>query len=92
MVNEPDNLVLQILRDIRGAQAEHFRVLTEHSRFHAEQKQALSEIIDELKSVNNNAVYAAGFAVLGRRDNDVTVERVTRLEARIQRIEEKLDG
>lgn len=85
MTSEPENPVLQIVREIRATQAEH-------SRFHAEHKEAFSEIHDELKSVNNNAVYAAGFAVLGRRDNDVTVERVTRLEARIQRIEEKLDG
>ena len=85
MASEPDNLVLQMLRDIRATQAEH-------SRFHAEHKQAFAEIRDELKGVNNNAVYAAGFAVLGRRDNDVTGERVTKLEARVQRIEEKLDG
>ena len=57
-----------------------------------EHKQAFAEIREELQSVNNNAVYAAGFAVLGRRDNDVTGERVTKLEARVQRIEEKLDG
>jgi exonuclease VII large subunit len=91
MVGEPDNLVLQILREIRGAQTEHSRVLTEHSRYHAEHKQAFSEIRDELKSVNNNAVYAAGFAVLGRRDNEVAIDRVTKLESRVQRIEEKLD-
>ena len=70
MASEPDNLVLQMLRDIRATQAEH-------SRFHAEHRQAFAEIRQELHSVNNSAVYTAGFAVLGRRDNDVTGERVT---------------
>ena len=85
MANEPDNLVLQFMREIRAT-------LAEHSRFHAEHKQAFAEMRDELRTVNQNATYAAGFAVLGRRDNDVTGERVTKLEARVQRIEEKLDG
>ena len=85
MASEPENMVLQILRDIRAT-------LNEHSRFHAEHKQAFAEIRQELQGVNNNAVYAAGFAVLGRRDYDTTGDRVAKLEARVQRIEEKLDG
>jgi polyhydroxyalkanoate synthesis regulator phasin len=85
MANEPDNLVLQSLRDICATQAEH-------TRMHAEHRQSFVEIREELRGANNNAVYAAGFAVLGRRDNDTTGERVTKLEARVQRIEEKLDG
>ena len=40
MANEPENLVLQMLREIRGTLAEHSRTLAEHSRFHAEHKQA----------------------------------------------------
>ncbi|MFM9940862.1 MAG: hypothetical protein ACKVP7_15370 [Hyphomicrobiaceae bacterium] len=70
MATEPDNLVLQLLRDIRATLTEHSRVLSEHSRFHTEHKQAFAEIRDELRNVNNNAAFASGFALLGRRDND----------------------
>jgi hypothetical protein len=76
MANEPDNLVLQMLREIRGT-------LAEHSRMHAEHKQSFTQIRDELRGVNHSAVYAAGFAALGRRDNDETGDRVTKLEARV---------
>ena len=85
MAKEPDNLVLQMLREIRAT-------LTEHSRFHAEHRQSFAELREELKGANSNAAYAAGFALLGRRDNETASERVTRLEARVQRIEEKLDS
>lgn len=84
MVSEPDNLVLQMLRDIRAT-------LAEHSRFHAAHQQAFAELRDEVKGVNSDAAYAAGFAVLGRRDNEATAERVGKLEARVQRLEEKLE-
>lgn len=92
MAPEPDNLVLQLLREIRATLTEHSRVLAEHSRFHAEHRQAFAELRDEIKGANSNAAYAAGFALLGRRDNDLTGERVGRLEARVQRIEEKLES
>ena len=92
MANEPENLVLQMLREIRGTLAEHSRTLAEHSRFHAEHKQAFAELRQQIETTNHNATYAAGFALLGRRDNDTTAERVGRLETRIQRIEEKLES
>lgn len=85
MVTEPDNLVLQMLREILGTLAEHSRVLAEHSR-------AFIEIREELRGAHNSAAYAAGFAVLSRRDNDETGERVTKLEARVQQIEQKLES
>ena len=92
MAKEPENLVLQILRDIRATLDEHTRTLAEHSRAHAEHRQAFAEIREAISGANSNAAYAAGFAVLGRRDNDVTATRVNGLEARVKRLEEKVDG
>lgn len=54
MAQEPDNLVLQLLREIRATLAEHSRGLAEHTRFHAEHKQAFAELRDEIKGANSN--------------------------------------
>ncbi len=85
MATEPDNLVLELLREIRAT-------LAEHSRFHAEHRQAFADLREEFRAVTGNAAYAAGFAVLGQRENQTTSDRVSRLEARVQRLEEKLDS
>ncbi len=85
MAEEPDNMVLQLLREIRGT-------LAEHSRFHAEHRQAFAELRDDIREANSNAAYAAGFALLGRRDNEATGERVAKLEVRVKKIEEALEN
>lgn len=92
MATEPDNLVLQMLREIRATLAEHSRVLAEHTQFHAEHRQSFAELREEMRTVTGNAAYAAGFALFGRRENEATSERVAKLETRVQRLEEKLDS
>lgn len=84
MVQEPDNIVLQMLRDIRAT-------LAEHSRYHEEHRAAFAEIRDELRQVNQNAVYAMGFSTLGQRDGELTKERVAALEVRVRQLEERDD-
>lgn len=91
MAQEPDNIVLQMLRDIRATLAEQREVLAEHSRYHEEHRTAFAEIRDELRQVNQNAVYAMGFSALGQRDGELTKERVTALEARVRQLEERDD-
>lgn len=84
MVQKPDNIVLQMLREIRST-------LAEHSRFHEEHRTAFAEIRDELRQVNQNAVYAMGFSTLGQRDGALTKERVAALEVRVRQLEERDD-
>lgn len=89
MVDEPDNLVLQILRDIRGTLSEQAKLLAEHTRFHVGHQQAFAELRDELQRVNDNATFGAGVAFLGRRDHELLGNRVSELEARVERLEER---
>lgn len=84
MVQEPDNIVLQMLREIRST-------LAEHSRFHEEHRQQSAEIIEELRQVNQNAIYAAGLSTLGQRDAEATKERVAALESRVRRLEQHME-
>ena len=87
----PDNLVLQMLREIRAELAEQKKILAEHSRFHEEHRQAFAELRDELKQVNQNAIYAIGLGTLGHRDSETTKDRVAGLETRVRRLEEQRD-
>ena len=91
MAQEPDNLVLQMLHEIRATLAEHSKLLADHSRFHEEHRQAFGEIREELRQVNQNCVYALGFSTLNQRDGEATKERVTALETRVRRLEERTD-
>lgn len=90
MTSEPDSLVLHLLREIRATQEEHKKILDSHSRYHQEHSQAFAEIRDELRSVKDTAVYAAGFSLLGRRETDLTGARVVALEERVKRLEERV--
>lgn len=81
---EPDNLVLQTLREIRAT-------LAEHSRFHEEHRQSFAELREELKQVNENAIYAMGLSTIGQRDAHLTRERVAELETRVRRLEEQAE-
>ena len=81
MADETDNLVLQLLREIRATQSVHSRMLAEHQK-------SFTEMRDELRAVGDNAVYAAGFAVLGRRDTEGIGQRVMKLETRVAKLEE----
>ena len=84
MAQETDNIVLQMLRDIRAT-------LAEHSRYHEEHRTAFAEIRDELRRVNQNAVCAMGFSTLGQRDGEFSKERVAALEAKVRLLEERDD-
>ena len=84
MAQELDDSVLQILKDIRAT-------LAEHSRFHEERRQAFSELRDDMRSANQNAVYAMGLATMSQRDGEATKARVAALETRVQRLEERFD-
>ena len=91
MVQEPDNIVLQMLREIRANLAEQREVLAEHSRYHEEHRTAFAEIRDELRQVNQNAIYAAGLSTLGQRDAEATKDRVAALESRVRRLEQHME-
>lgn len=91
MGREPDNLVLQMLRDIRGVLADQKLVLEAHSRHHAEHRAALAELRDEMHRANENAVFAAGLGALSQRDVEAVRERLAALETRVGRVETRLD-
>lgn len=88
MAQEPDNLVLQMLREIRATLAEHSGRFDAMDAKFAEHSQALAEIREELRQVNHNCVYALGFSTLNQRDGEAMKDRVTELETRVRRLEE----
>jgi hypothetical protein len=83
MAKEPENLVLEILRDIRAT-------LAEHTRMHAEHRASFAELREAMTRNDQAAAYAAGFALLSRRDGEDALRRVTVLEAKVQRLEERV--
>lgn len=91
MAQEPDNLVLQMLREIRSQLTEQRELLAEHSRFHEEHRQAFSDIREELRQANQNAIYAMGLSTLFQRDGEATKERVTALETKVRKLEDRVD-
>jgi hypothetical protein len=62
----------------------------ENARLHVEHSRSVTEIRDELRTANQNATYAAGFALIARHDVDAD-QRLDRLDERVSRVEAKLD-
>ena len=91
VAQEPDNLVLQMLREIRTTLAEHSGRFDEIDARLAQHSQAFAEIREELRQVNHNCVYALGFSTLNQRDSEATKQRVTALETRVRRLEEQTE-
>ena len=89
MADEPDNLVLVQLREIRGILDQHTRQLTEHSaRF--------VEVLDEvrgLKQMSKAAIGEAAAAELVAQDAERAAEganrRIDELVARIEALESR---
>ncbi|MEX6507522.1 hypothetical protein [Jiella sp. M17.18] len=82
MSDEPDNLVLQLLRDIRADIGEVKYTLAKHSERFDHVDQRLEEVHDTLYTV-------AGAAVHANVRHDTVAERLKTLEERVSRLEEK---
>ena len=73
MVDVPDNLVLQILRDIRAKQDDHSRQLDGHTK--------------ELADIREVATMGVGLATMANFKLDRAIERLDGHESRIERLE-----
>lgn len=82
MVDEPDNLVLQLLRDVRTT-------LDEHSAQFAALGQRFDRIDGRLEEVHETLYTVAGAAVHANIRHDTVAERLKTLEDRVSRLEER---
>ncbi|ORE99185.1 hypothetical protein [Aurantimonas sp. 22II-16-19i] len=83
MADEPDNLVLQLLREIRADIGEVKSTLSKHSERFDRVDQRLEEVHETLYTV-------AGAAVHANVRHDTVAERLKTLEERVSRLEEKV--
>lgn len=74
--NGGDERVLQVLKDMSAAQANHGR--------------ALEALRDEFRSLNQSATYAAGVATLARHEAGTATMRVDKAEMRLEQLEHRL--
>ena len=82
MADEPDNLVLQLLQEIRADIGEVKLTLSKHSERFDRVDQRLEEVHETLYTV-------AGAAVHANVRHDTVAERLKTLEERVSRLEEK---
>ncbi|MBP0615041.1 hypothetical protein [Jiella mangrovi] len=82
MADEPDNLVLQLLREIRAT-------LDEHSEEFKSVGRRLDHIDQRLEEVHETLYTVAGAAVHANVRHDTVAERLKTLEERVSRLEEK---
>ena len=84
MADEPDNLMLQLLREIR------FDVWTTcDRRFDEQGNAARSRIEQRLDEVHETMYTVAGFAMHANVRHDTVTDRLKTLEERVSRLEEK---
>ena len=75
MADEPDNMILRLLREMRSTQLDH-----------GERLKLIERRIDE---VHETVYTAAGLAAHANVRHDGVAERLEALEARVERLEEK---
>ncbi|MDY8109497.1 hypothetical protein U0C82_10135 [Fulvimarina sp. 2208YS6-2-32] len=83
MADEPDNLILQMLRDIRSKLDDHDRRFDGVDRHFDDVNQRLEEIHETLYTV-------AGVAVHANVRHDTVTQKLKALEERVGRLEEKV--
>ncbi|MCE7030093.1 hypothetical protein [Jiella avicenniae] len=82
MADEPDNLVLQLLREIRTDVGDVKATLAKHG-------ERLDHIDQRLEEVHETLYTVAGAAVHANVRHDTVAERLKTLEERVSRLEEK---
>ncbi len=82
MADEPDNLVLQLLREAREDVVDVKATLKKHG-------ERLNPIDHRLEEVHETLSTVAGAAVHANVRHDTVVERLKTLEERVSRLEEK---
>jgi chromosome segregation ATPase len=82
MSDEPDNMVLALLRDIRST-------LRDHSGELSQIGQRVDRIDRRLEEVHETLYTVAGAAVHANIRHDTVAERLKTLEDRVSRLEEK---
>ena len=83
MPNEPDDLVLRILKEIQATLAEHGRTLTDHTRSFEDVKRRLDDIHEGMITSLGLAGRAHVRHEVIQREIDDIKERLKRLEAKV---------
>jgi hypothetical protein len=81
MADEPDNLVVRILREIQGAQKDHGRLLEAHTR-------EFERLRNGQKEIRESIVTALGLSAHANVRNDVMEDRIGKLESMIDELAE----
>ena len=82
VADEPDNMILRLLREIRAKQDEHSSVLSEHG-------QRLKMIDRRLDEVHETMYTVAGLAAHSNVRHDSVADRLEAIEERVRKLEEK---
>jgi hypothetical protein len=80
MPDEPDNMVLRILREIRG-------ILDEHSDMHRRHQHAFDELNKRIAAWHETTATGVGLAVHANVRSESIEARLQNLERRVEEIE-----
>ena len=80
MADDPSNLVLVLLREIRAKQDEHFSKLTEHD-------QQFATVNKQLEHVAETGYVAVGIATMTAKKIDEMADRFDMVERRLLAVE-----
>jgi predicted nucleic acid-binding Zn-ribbon protein len=81
MSDEPDNLVLKLLREIRAKQDEQAETLKEHGEI-------LEELRDDLQRTQTAVMSAVGYAATANNEVGALLTQVRKIDDRLSRLEE----
>ena len=82
MADEPDNVVLRLLREIRAAQQTHGETLASHSG-------SLARLEKRVEDLYKMSTHTLGVAVTGHERYEALEARVDKLADQVQRLEAK---
>ena len=81
MAKEPNDVVVRILREIQKTQADHSRLLDEHTR-------EFAKLATGQKEIRESIVTALGLSAHANVRNDLMEDRLGKIEAAIDEIDD----
>jgi hypothetical protein len=80
VAREPENLVLELLREIRAIQTDHSRLLNEHS-------EEFRQLRADIEEWQETTATAAGFAVHSNVRHEAVQRKLDEIDERLKRLE-----
>lgn len=81
MADEPDNLILSLLREIRGK-------LDEHTELHEEHRRSFAELKKQIEDWQETTATSVGFAAHANLRTQAIEKEIAELKSRIKRLED----